>query len=83
MSISYGSRDIVRNPSILRIEPNKSFVIEDKKSNKTLGVYLGVDLAKEFFDYLDKKKLLEAAKKIKSNSKAEYETLEESLADGL
>ena len=27
----YGTREIIRNPSLLRIEPNESFIVEDKK----------------------------------------------------
>ncbi|MFP4486599.1 MAG: hypothetical protein ACLFOC_06525 [Campylobacterales bacterium] len=48
MKISYGTREIVRNPSLLRINPSESYIIEDKKSHKELGVYLGVELVKEF-----------------------------------
>ncbi len=79
----YGTREIVRNPSLLRIEPTESIVIEDKKSHKRLGVYLGVELAEEFFAYKEKQKLLEAAKKIKQSAKEESEALEASLDDEL
>ncbi len=41
MTTVYGVRDIIRNSSLLRIKPNDSFIVEDKKSHKTLGVYLG------------------------------------------
>ncbi len=79
----YGTREIVRNPSLLRIEPTESIIIEDKKSHKKLGVYLGVELAEEFFAYKEKQKLLKAAKKIKHSAKEESETLEASLDDEL
>ena len=79
----YGTREIIRNPSLLRIDPNESFIVEDKKSHKRLGVYLGVELAEEFFAYKEKQKLLEAAKKIKKSAKEENEKLEESLGDAL
>ncbi len=80
---SYGSRDIVRNPSLLRVDENESFVIEDKKAHKQLGVYLGNKLAEEFFEYLKKQELLKSAKKIQKSAKQENELLEESLSDGL
>ncbi len=83
MSISYGIRDIIRNPSLLKIDSNQTYIIKDKKSNKTLGIYLGTDIAKEFFEYMEKKELLESAKKIKENAKKEYLEMEESLSDGL
>ena len=83
MNAKYGTRDIVRNPSLLRIGANDSYMIEDKKSHTPLGVYLGVDLAQEFFEYEKKKKLLESAKKIKQSAIKEYEVLEGALDDGL
>ena len=83
MSKSYGTREILRNPSILRIEPHESIVIEDKKSHKKLGVYLGVALAEEFFAYQKKYKLLKSAEKIKKSAKEENQELEGTLADGL
>lgn len=82
-NIVYGSRDIVRNPSLLRIEEEDSFIVEDKKAHKTLGVYIGVKLADEFFEYLRKQELLNSAKKIKANSKKEFEDLEGAIDDGL
>ena len=45
MNKVYGTRDILRNPSLLRIAPDENIIIEDKKAHKRLGVYLGVDLA--------------------------------------
>lgn len=57
MTTIYGSRDIIRNPSLLRIEENSSFVVEDKKAHKTLGVYLGIKLAEAFFNYTKKQEL--------------------------
>ncbi|MGM0623153.1 MAG: hypothetical protein ACQESH_03945 [Campylobacterota bacterium] len=83
MNAKYGTRDIVRNPSLLRIGANDSYMIEDKKTHTPLGVYLGVDLAKEFFEYEKKKKLLESAKKIKQSALKEYGLLEGALDDGL
>jgi predicted RNA-binding protein YlxR (DUF448 family) len=83
MSISYGARDITRNPSLLRIGKDDEFVIEDKKSHKKLGVYIGMNLAEEFFAYKKKKNLLDAAKKIKQSANVEYESMEGTLGDGL
>lgn len=83
MTVVYGSREIVRNPSLLRIDENESFIVEDKKAHKTLGVYLGVNLAKEFFKYSKKKELLKAAIKIKENAKYELEMLSGADADGV
>ena len=83
MSISYGARDITRNPSLLRIGKDDEFVIEDKKSHKKLGVYIGMNLAEEFFAYKKKKNLLDAAMKIKQSAKVEYESMEGTLGDGL
>jgi len=83
MTMIYGSREIVRNPSLLRIDASESFVVEDKKAHKTLGVYLGVDLADAFFTYMKKQELLASAKKIKSHAKKELEFLEGTTDDGL
>jgi len=83
MSISYGARDISRNPSLLRIGANEEFLIEDKKSHKKLGLYIGMGLAEEFFAYKKKKKLLDAAKKIAQHAKSEYNSMEGTLSDGL
>jgi len=83
MTIRYGTRDIVRNPSLLRIGTNESFIIEDKKAHKKLGVYMGIDLAQEFFNYLNKQKLLKSAMKIKKSAIDENSFLEESIDDGL
>jgi hypothetical protein len=83
MSISYGARDITRNPALLRIGRDDKFIIEDKKSHKKLGVYLGMNLAEEFFAYKKKKILLDAAKKIKQSAKTEYDSMEGILSDGL
>lgn len=83
MSISYGARDITRNPSLLRIGENDDFLIEDKKSHKKLGVYMGMGLAEEFFAYKKKKGLLDAANKIKQSAITEYESMEGTLNDGL
>ncbi len=83
MSGVFGARDIVRNPSLLKIDPDESFVVEDKKAHKRLGVYLGANLAQEFFAYQKQKALLDAARKIKEHARKENEALEGSLDDGL
>lgn len=83
MSAVYGSRDITRNPSLLRIDANESFIVEDKKAHKTLGVYLGVELADKFFAFVKKQELLNSAKKIKQSAKKEYQYLDGAIADGL
>lgn len=83
MSMTYGTREIVRNPSLLRIEPKDSFIIEDKKSHKQLGVYLGSKLAEEFFKYTRKQELLASANKIKENAIDENNALEGTLSDEL
>jgi hypothetical protein len=83
MSISYGARDITRNPSLLRIGKDDEFIVEDKKSHKKLGVYIGMNLAEEFFAYKKKKTLLDAANKIKQSAKLEYDNMEGTLNDGL
>ena len=79
----YGTREIVRNPSLLRIDPDKSVIVEDKKAHHQLGMYLGTELAKEFFAYKQKQKLLESAKKIKASAQSENTLLEASLDDAL
>ena len=78
-----GSREIVRNPSLLRIAPTDVIVIEDKRAHKMLGMYIGVDLAEAFIRFQNKEKLLASAKKIASSSKEEYEFLEGTVSDGL
>ncbi|MDQ7044799.1 MAG: hypothetical protein Q9M32_02670 [Sulfurimonas sp.] len=83
MTAVYGSREIVRNPSLLRIDKNESFIVEDKKAHKTLGVYLGVNLANDFFKYTKKQELLKAALKIKDNANDELEMLSGADADGV
>lgn len=83
MNEIYGVRDLVRNPSLLRIDPDDSFIVEDKKAHKQLGIYLGANLAQEFFDYKKREVLLKAAKKIKENSLKENMLLEGTVDDGL
>jgi hypothetical protein len=83
MEVIYGARDIVRNPSLLRIDSRESFIVEDKKARKRLGIYLGVELAEEFFAYKKREQLLDAARKIKEHSTEEYEFLEGTIDDGL
>ncbi len=80
---TFGTREIVRNPSILRIEKESYIKIEDKKQKKFLGLYIGEKLADEFLDYLKKKKIVESAKKIKQNSLNEYLLLEDAIDDGI
>ena len=65
METIYGARDIVRNPSLLRIDSQDSFIVEDKKAHKRLGIYLGVKLAEEFFAYKKREKLLKCCKENK------------------
>ena len=72
----YGTREIVRNPSILRISPDENIIIADKKAHKTLGIYIGTNLAEKFFIYLEKEKLLNSAKKIKESAIKEYGEIE-------
>ncbi len=81
MTAVYGSRDIIRNPSLLRIEENESFIVEDKKAHKTLGVYLGVKLANDFFKYTKKQELLKAAQKIKQSAIEESDILSGTIDD--
>ena len=83
MSDIFGARDIVRNPSLLKIDPDESFIVEDKKAHKQLGIYLGTNLAREFFEYQKRKALLDSARKIKENASKENELLEGSINDGL
>jgi len=71
MYMIYGARDIVRNPSLLKIKNDDGFIVEDKRTRKQLGVYLGLELAKEFFEYRDKQQLLKSARKIKQSALAE------------
>jgi hypothetical protein len=83
MSDIYGIRDISKKPSLLKIDPHGSFIVEDKKSHKKLGVYMGMALAEEFMAYMEKKRLLDAAKKIRSDAEKAYESMEGSIDDGL
>ena len=83
MTEVYGSREIVRNPSLLRIKDDESFIIEDKKAHKTLGIYLGVKLANDFFKYNKQQELLKSARKIKENAKNELYLLDGVVDDGL
>ncbi len=83
MNEVFGAREIVRNPSLLRIDPDDSFIVEDKKAHKRLGIYLGANLAQEFFDYKKREELLKSAKKIKEHALEENMLLEGSIDDGL
>ena len=83
MTQSVGARDILRNPSLLRIAPTDTLVVEDKKSHKMLGLYIGADTAKEFLEYQARAKLLNSAKKIAAAAKKEYQELEGTVDDGI
>ena len=50
MNEIFGAREIIGNPSFLKIDPENSFIVEDKKAHNRLGVYLGANLAQECFD---------------------------------
>lgn len=80
---TYGTRDILRNPSLLRIDKDSYLAIEDKKRKKFLGLYIGNSLADEFLEYIKNKKLSKCAHKIKENSTKENAILEGSLSDGI
>ena len=83
MTILYASREIVRNPLLLEINGNDSFIEEDKKAHKILGVYIWLKLANEFFEYEKKQELLVSAHKIKQNVSKELKLLEGNSDDGL
>lgn len=83
MTQTVGAREILRNPSLLKIAPEETLIIEDRKAHKMLGIYIGVELAEEFMRYLEKAKLLKSAKKIASSAKKENTVLEGALSDGL
>jgi hypothetical protein len=78
-----GSREILRNPSLLRIAPTDVIVIEDKRAHKMLGMYIGVEIAEDFVRFQQKEKLLKSAQKIATSAKEEYEFLEGTVSDGL
>ena len=65
MTAVYGSRDIIRNPALLRIEENSSFIVEDKKPIRLWAFILDTKLAEEFFNYTKKQELLKSAQKSK------------------
>ena len=83
MTQTVGTREILRNPSLLKIAPEETLIIEDKKAHKMLGMYIGVELAEEFMRYQEKAQLLKSAKKIASSTKQENAILEGALSDGL
>jgi len=83
MSVVYGVREIVRNPSLLRIKGDEIITIEDKKTHSILGLYIGKELGEEFSNFLEKKKLLDSAKKIKEASLSEYKEWGGTLGDRL
>ncbi|MGD9969367.1 MAG: hypothetical protein AB7S65_02850 [Sulfuricurvum sp.] len=78
-----GARELLRNPSLLRIAPNDTMVIEDKRSHTVLGMYIGAEIAEDFLRFQQKEKLLKSAQKIAASSKEEYEELEGTIDDGL
>lgn len=80
---TFGARDIVRNPSLLRIKKDSYIRIEDKRERKILGLYIGNALADEFLNYIEKKRLIQSAKKIKNSSIEENLLLESTIYDGL
>lgn len=83
MTQTVGAREILRNPSLLKIAPEETLIVEDKKAHKMLGMYIGVELAEEFMRYQEKAKLLKSAKKIALSAKTENAALEGALNDGL
>jgi len=83
MRQTVGAREILRNPSLLKIAPEATLIIEDKKAHKMLGMYIGVELAEEFMRYQEKAKLRKSAKKIVLSAKKENAELEGALSDGL
>ncbi len=83
MARTVDTNEILRNPSLLTIDPNDTLIIEDKRSHKMLGLYLGTELAEVFLAYRRKAKMLESARKVAASAKAEYETLEDTVDDGL
>ena len=82
MTQTVGSREILRNPSLLKIAPEETLIIEDKKAHKMLGMYIGTQLAEEFIRYQEKANLLKSAKKITLSAKKENAILEGALSDG-
>jgi len=76
-------RDIVRNPAILKIDGSDIIEIEDKRAKKIVGFYIGKALGEEFIRFLEKKRMLESAKRIKECSLKEYKELEGSIEGGL
>lgn len=78
-----GARELLRNPSLLRIAPNDTMVIEDKRSHTVLGMYIGAEIAEDFLRFQQKEKLLKSAQKIAASSKEEYEEMEGTIDDGL
>ena len=80
---TYGARDIVRNPSLLRIKKDSYIGIEDKRERKVLGLYIGSALADEFLNYIEKKRLTQSARKIKDSSIEENLLLEGTIDDEL
>ena len=83
MTQTVGAREILRNPSLLKIAPDETMIVEDKKAHKMLGLYIGAGIADEFLKYQAKAKLLSSAKKIAASSKKEFAQLEGAVDDGL
>lgn len=78
-----GARELLRNPSLLRIAPNETMVIKDKRSHTVLGMYIGAEIAEEFIRFQQKEKLLKSAQKIAASAQEEYEFLDGTIDDGL
>jgi len=83
MMHTYGARELSRNPSLFRIDPEGVFAVEDKRAHRRLGLYLGADVADEFLAYRRRTQMLAAAEKIRESAVREYEELEATLDDGL
>lgn len=71
----YGIREIVRNPALLKIAPDEVFIIEDKRTQTMMGLYLGPNKAHEFLRAEEKEKMVASAVKIKENSKSVSSTV--------
>jgi len=56
---------------------------EDKRERKVLGLYVGSALADEFLNYIEKKRLMQSARKIKDSSIEENLLLEGTIDDEL
>ena len=73
----------ITETSILKILKNSEILKIEDSTHKELGLFLNKELADEFFKYIEKKQLLESAKKIKTQSLKENLELEGSIDDGI